>query len=208
MNIDELETVLSKFEITRPKIRVEKVELSSLPNMLLVFRSCIKNEIPPTQSEFVNKFISEYPDLKNVGVVARLKRAYLSYIREYHLGYLLKEIFSNVYYDEQLDISGIDFVINYNNKKYYLHAYVDTKAGNYWREIKNNRHNFFGEHIDLPLDLNKGKKVGKFLLYKKSDILSMKRKMDSNQRNVWIRPDFWPNTFCKMVRRNILNILI
>jgi hypothetical protein len=50
---------------------------------------------------------------------------------------------------------------------------------NYWREIKNGRHNFFGEHIDLALDLRKGKNVGKFILYKKSDVISIKKKMDS-----------------------------
>lgn len=178
MEIDELEKVISKFRISKPKFRGTTVENKSLPFMLTTFRELIKNEVPPTQSEFVNTFKTKYPDLRMKGITSRLKRAYLSYVREYHLGYLLKRHFKNVVYNEQTDIAGVDYVIYYKRKKFNIHAFVNTENGRYWREVKNGRHNFIGRHIDLPMDLDKGKRCGKIILYTDDMIKVLKKQMD------------------------------
>ncbi len=179
MEIEKLEEILSKYKITKPKYKSSEVENKSVPSMLTIFIGLIKDGVPPTQDEFIDIFKQRNPDLKLRGIVSRLKRAYLSFVREYHLGFLLRKHFDNVVYDEQADIFGVDYMVYYRGKKFNLHAFVNTEGGRYWRGIKNNRHEFKGEHIDIPIDLDKGKRVGKFILYTDKHIISLKRTMDA-----------------------------
>jgi len=177
MKIEKLEKIISGYKISKPKFRGEEVENKSLPFMLSTFRELIKDEVPPTQEEFINTFRTKYPDLKLRGIVSRLKRAYLSYVREYHLGYLLKKHFKKVIYNEKLDINGVDYVIYYRGVKFNIHAYVNTENGRYWRGVKNGRHNFRGEHLDVPMDLDKGKRCGKIILYTDDHVNKLKEEM-------------------------------
>lgn len=177
MKIEELEELLSKYKISKPKGRGEEAENKSLPFMLTTFRELIKEEVPPKQEEFIRTFKVKYPDLKYKGIVSRLKRAYLSYVREYHLGYLLKKHFSKVVYDEKTDLLGVDYVIYFEKKKFNIHAFVNTENGRYWRNIKNKRHNFRGHHLDMPIDLNSGKRVGRIILYTDNHIFELKKQM-------------------------------
>lgn len=178
MTLEELEDKLSTYKIMTPKFRSKTVENRSLPSMLSTFRELIKDEVPPTQNAFINNFKKKYPELVNRGVLARLRRAYLSYVREYHLGYLLKNHFTDVIYDEKTDLLGVDYVIYYRDHKFNIHAFVNTQNGQYWRSIKNDRHNFVGHHLDLPMNLENGKHVGKFILYTDNDIVTLKNSMD------------------------------
>ena len=179
MDIEVLEGILSTYKISKPKLRGGEVENKSIPAMLTIFLNLIKDGIPSTQEEFISKFKSDYPDLKFRGVVSRLKRAYLSFIREYHLGFLLHKYFDDVVYDVKADILGVDYMIYYKGVKFNIHAFVDTEGGRYWRSIKNGRHNFKGEHIDLSINLSRGNRVGKFILYTDDHILKLKSVMDS-----------------------------
>jgi len=178
MEIEELEKIISSYKIVKPKYRGEDIENKSLPFMLSMFRKLIKNEIPPTQDKFIKSFKKNYPDLKYKGITSRLKRAYLSYVREYHLGYLLRRNFKKVIYDEKIDIAGVDYVIYYRRRKFNIHAFVNTENGKYWRNVKNGRHKFHGNHIDLPIDLSRGKRCGKFILYTEQHIEFLKSEMD------------------------------
>ena len=146
--------------------------------MLSTFRKLIKNGIPPTQDEFIKNFKISFPDLNYKGMTSRLKRAYLSYIREYHLGYLLRKFFRKVIYDEKIDIAGVDYIVYYRGRKFNIHAFVNTENGKYWRNVKNGRHRFRGNHIDLPIDLDKGKRCGKLILYTEQHIEFLKSEMD------------------------------
>jgi len=178
MEIEELEKIISSYKIAKPKYRGEDIENKSLPFMLSTFRKLIKNEVPPTQDEFIKSFKEIYHDLKYKGITSRLKRAYLSYVREYHLGYLLRKNFKKVIYDEKIDIAGVDYVIYYRGRKFNIHAFVNTENGKYWRGVKNGRHRFRGNHIDLPIDLSRGKRCGKFILYNEQHIEFLKSEMD------------------------------
>jgi hypothetical protein len=177
LTIGELEEILEKYKISKPRFKNAEVESKSLPSMLNTFRVLIKDEIPPTQEEFINEFKKNNPDLKLQGIVSRLKRAYLSFVREYHLGFLLDKYFDKVIYDEDMDLAGIDYIIKYKNINFNLHAFVDTSSGRYWRSVKNKRHEFKGEHIDLPLNLSKGKRVGKFIMYTDNHIVVLINEM-------------------------------
>jgi len=176
LKIEELETVLSKYKMHTYKASCygEKV---SLPSMLTIFRELIINNIPPTQEEFIKCFKEKHPALKMGWLPARLSRAYLSYVREYHLGYLLRRHFKNVVYDEAADIAGVDYIIKYKHKTYNIHAYVNTKNGRYWRKVKDSRHVFTGNHLDLPLDLSQGKHCGEFILYTDGMVKNLKNRM-------------------------------
>jgi len=178
ISIEELEKVLSKYRINKPKFRGAAVEHKSLPNMLITFRELIIDNVPPTQAKFLEKFKEKYPDLKLKGITSRLKRAYLSYVREYHLGFLLRGQFDNVVYDEKTDLFGVDYVIYYRDHKFNIHAFVNTENGKYWRSVKDGRHNFVGYHLDLPMNLENGKRVGKFIFYTGDDIKLLREQMD------------------------------
>ncbi len=179
MNIDELEEILASYKITKSTQKCQELENKSIPFMLTTFRELIKNEVPPTQQEFISFFKTKYPDLKLKGIISRLKRSYLSYVREHHLGFLLNKHFKKVVYNEKLDLLGIDYVVYYKKRKFNIHAFVNTEGGRYWREIKNDRHKFYGIHLDMPMDLNSGKRVGKIILYNDSHILKLKSEMDN-----------------------------
>ncbi len=176
MDLEELERIIAGYKITKSRCRGSNN--ISLPFMLTTFRNLIKDEVPPKQDEFIDCFKASYPNLNVAGLLSRLKKAYLSYIREYHLGYLLNKSFKKVIYDEEVDLKGVDYVIYYKGYKFNIHAFVDTDNGRYWRGIKNNRHKFRGTHLDVPMDLDKGKKCGEFILYTEDDIKKLKSAMD------------------------------
>jgi hypothetical protein len=178
INIKDLESVIKKYKISKPKYRNEDIENTSIPSMLTVFREMIKDGIPPKQDEFINEFGARNPNLKMRGLTSKLKRAYLSFVREYHLEYLLRRHFRRVIYSEEADIAGIDYIIYYKKRKFNIHAFVDTSSGRYWREIKNGRHKFRGIHLDLPMDLSAGKRVGNFILYTDNHVLKLKSEME------------------------------
>jgi len=176
--ISDLENVIDTYKISKPKIISTEAENKSLPTMLNTFRKLIKDGIPPTQDEFIQTFKSENYNINIHGLTSRLKRAYLSFVREYHLGLLLNKHFNKVIYKEELDISGIDYVVIYKNYKFNIHAFIDTNNSRYWRSIKDSRHVFSGNHLDLPLNLSKGKRVGKFILYTDNHIYKLRSKME------------------------------
>jgi len=178
MNIEELESIIATYKITKPSPKVEDTENKSLPFMLTTFRELIKEDVPPTQEEFVKHFKDKYPNIKYKGITSRLKRSYLSYVREHHLGFLLKNNFKKVIYDEKLDLLGIDYVVYYKKRKFNIHAFVNTESGRYWRGIKNGRHKFYGYHIDMPMDLESGKRVGKIILYTEHHIRELRQQME------------------------------
>jgi len=180
MDSKKLEKLLSGYNIlqSRRTSRTSKSEKQSLPSMLTIFRELIVDDIPPTQQRFIDEFHEKFPYTKNKRLTPRLKRAYLSFIREYHLGFLLREHFNEVIYDEDLDIiAGIDYIIVEGGTRFNIHAFVDTENGRYWRQKKEARHQFIGEHINLPLNLDKGKRVGPFVLYSKKDMVWLKEEI-------------------------------
>lgn len=183
MDIDKLEKTIKNYKISKPQYRGKNN--NSIPSMLSVFRSMIVDGIPPTQDEFVEGFRRTNPNIKMRGVISRLRIAYLSFVREYHLEFLLKKHFDNVIYSEVDDIAGIDFTVVYKEVPFYLHAWCNTTNGRYWRGVKNGRHNFQGIHLDLPMNLSSGKRVGKFILYTDNHIKKLKKDMEKiiNERN-------------------------
>ena len=180
MTTRELERILKEYKIVKSRRKRREAESISMPFMLTTFSSMIVDEVPPTQKDFIDNFRKLYPQYRILGIADRLKRAYASYIQEYHLGYLLKDLFGsdNVIHSDELDLSGIDYIVKYKGLEFNLHAFVDTPSGRYWRKVKNGRHVFKGIHLNVPLNYKNSHKVGELSLYTREQIKELKEKMN------------------------------
>lgn len=181
MTTAELEEILSKYKVTKSRKKRREAENISMPFMLSTFNDLIKKDVPPTQDNFIRTFKRLYPKYRMLGVTDRLKRSYTAYIREYHLGFLLKDVFktkAEIIYATALDLAGVDYVVRYKGLEFNIHAFIDTANGRYWRGVKNTRHDFVGVHLDVPLDLGRCKKVGSFSLYPIEQVKELKKTMD------------------------------
>lgn len=165
MTSEKLEEVLSNYIIKPSYYKGDYI-----PYMQTIFYNLIKDDIPPTQENYISEFFKQVPKKSSWGT--RLRSSYMLFIRKYHLGYLLREEFENVI-DEMDIISGVDFIVN---KEYSIHSFLKTDSLGF-RKYKNAQTFFLGKHIDLPLDLKKAKRVGNFLLYSKEDVIMLKQRL-------------------------------
>jgi hypothetical protein len=155
--------------------RDNKVEFASgFPNMMYTLWGyiCTYRRFP-TQSSFVAYYLLVHQDaLKGydkTAVTARLLRSYPSLAREIHYFQLVKEsnVFNNVFYCSYDDVEGgIDFKVKLGGKEYSVLCYVETQRSLWFRKKKDFRHkNPIINAIEMPLDLSKGKKIGKWIIY-------------------------------------------
>lgn len=100
-------------------------------------------------------------------ILIRVKRSYPSLVRDYHFFLLAREFFgeNNVSSSFEDDKNGIDCTITYKGEKFYIHLYVDSPQSRAFRKKKDNRHNFNGHHLDIPIQLRWYNKYGDFYLY-------------------------------------------
>jgi hypothetical protein len=134
-----------------------------------------ENNRIPSQDEFVERYfrdnaaqLTNLTKQMKIGLEARLRRTYPSFVRDVHFGALLRERGLDVSYDRDADVcAGVDHIINYNGLTFHIHCYVNTRMGKIGRKIKNRRHDFRGIHLDVEMDLGAdfAKVVGDFYLY-------------------------------------------
>ncbi len=104
---------------------------------------------------------------------ARLRRTYPSLVRDVHFEALLREHGLDVIHERDLDVcAGVDHVVKYQNRVFYIHCYVGTQAGRFGRKIKNRRHEFQGNHLNIEMNLaaESSRLVGDFYLYSSKHI--------------------------------------
>lgn len=112
--------------------------------------------------EFLRKWKPAERALKKQALLARLKRAYPSFVRDVYLLALLREHHINADYDSTQDVQGgVDLVIE---GKLHVHVFLDSPRSQQGRAKKNRRHTFAGKHLDLVLKPSECKHVGKFWL--------------------------------------------
>lgn len=167
----------------------DAIELTRFPSMLKVFRALCDGPLPPTQADFVYGFAATYaashrhlftPEVRHA-TIARLKRAYPSFVRDNHLVLKLQEAFERVERDDSLDeYGGVDFVIHAAGRVYHVHAYTDTRRGRQWRQTKTGRHTpaegVFP--VEFALTLHEARPVGQFLLYSERTIARLKAALE------------------------------
>lgn len=179
-----IEEQIESYKLSFLQIRNERIEWGmDFPMFVDTFHTILeKNNLIPSQDVFVERYfkdnsedlteVLESHELK-IGLEARLRRTYPSLVRDAHFDALLREKGLDVVYDRNTDVEkGVDHTVVYKDHVFYVHCFVSTAAGKYGRRLKNKRHSFRGEHIDLPLELgdNTAKKVGDFYLYNQQHV--------------------------------------
>ena len=102
---------------------------------------------------------------KERALVARLLRAYPSFVRDAYLFALLREQDVDAAYDATQDVEGgVDLVATKNKQQIQIHVYLDSPRAKQGRAKKDARHHFAGKHYDLILRQSDCKMVGEFWL--------------------------------------------
>lgn len=181
-----MEQRIAGFKLKFLQTRNNQVENSRLPSFLEEYhRQVAESGTIPDQETFINTYLERNNYVGNIGVEARGRRAYSSLVREHHLGYVLAEHFNVEPYSIALDKEyGIDYVIQEGNKRFFVHAFVDTPRSNMWRERKNGRHEYAekGIHIDISINPDDARRVGDFWLYDERQLTRVKQIVYANDK--------------------------
>ena len=68
--------------------------------------------------------------------MARAARAFPSLVRQHHFEYLLRVRFQWVLRSDELDLSGLDFLILRNGRGYGVGLSTETEVARRWRGVK------------------------------------------------------------------------
>ena len=102
---------------------------------------------------------------KKRALMARLKRAYPSFVRDFYFCALLRENGVTVEYDPRQDVEGgVDLIVSNGARKIQVHIFLDSPRAKQGRAKKDRRHAFTGEHLDVILRPDECKHVGAFWL--------------------------------------------
>jgi hypothetical protein len=116
-------------------------------------------------TDFLRKWAPQERAQKKRALLARLARAYPSFVRDIYFLALLREQGLHVEYDATQDVEeGVDLVVVHNNRRVQLHLFLASPRARQGRAKKNRRHTFVGEHLDLVLQPDECKSVGAFWL--------------------------------------------
>lgn len=185
----DIENQIKDYKMTQIKFKDYNTEFKlRAPFFMMAFQKFVNtNNRVPGHDEFVaayklynRAFFATIDGYTTFALECRARRAYPSLIRDLHFTALLQENGIDVKYDLEADLKGIDQTITYKGEEFYVHCFVNTRASQVNREIKNYRHNFKGNHLDLPLDLDSSdaKTVGVFKLYSVKHIEKLKQMME------------------------------
>ncbi len=115
--------------------------------------------------EFLRKWKPAERAAKKQALLARLARAYPSFVRDLYFLALLREQGVAVEYDAAQDVEGgVDLLVARGARKIQVHVFLDSPRSQQGRAKKNRRHAFTGEHLDLILRREECKIVGAFWL--------------------------------------------
>lgn len=188
-----IEEQLRNYRLEPMKVYVEECEhRMSLPYFMTAFNSFINvSKRIPSQNEFVAYYFmlnkaffakQNYTNEQKQGIIARIIRSYPSLIRETHFTALLAESGMKVVYDESMDVDkGIDQVVEFMGERFFIHCFVQTPGSRRHRRMKDKRHNFGKNNIDLVFDLHSPdvRQIGPFKLYSERHIEYLKNAMRS-----------------------------
>jgi len=133
------------------------------------------------QKEFA-RFADAERDHKYRALIARLERAYPSFVRDLYLLALLRENGIAAEYDAARDVeAGVDLLIPHAGQKFQLHVFLDSPRAQRGRAKKESRHVFVGKHIDLALKRAEMKRVGAFWMPTREHVEQVRKAVSSNQ---------------------------
>jgi hypothetical protein len=130
-------------------------------------------------NEFLRKWNKPERAAKKRALIARLGRAYPSFVRDVYLLALLRENGLTVEYDAAQDVEGgVDLIVARGEQKFQLHVFLDSPRAKQGRAKKEKRHAFAGKHLDVLLSRAHCKNVGQFWLPTREHVEQIKRALD------------------------------
>lgn len=115
--------------------------------------------------EFLRKWGQAERAAKKRALLARLARAYPSFVRDLYFFALLRESGLGVEYDAAQDVEGgVDLIVSRAEQKIQVHVFLDSPRAKQGRAKKDKRHTFAGKHLDIVLKPRECKRVGAFWL--------------------------------------------
>ena len=133
--------------------------------------------------EFLRKWGTSERAAKKRALIARLKRAYPSFVRDLYLLALLREHGLRVEYDPAQDVEGgVDLIISHAGEKIQLHVFLDSPRAKQGRAKKDHRHVFAGKHLDVTLRREECKIVGAFWLPTREHVEQIGRALDAENK--------------------------
>lgn len=180
LSTGEIEKQIAQYQLEFDSMRDDEIEWRYQPPAFVVaFIDYIdKFQRIPAQTEFAEHYIALNRAVlndeflrkwkpaerasKKRALIARLKRAYPSFVRDVYFLALLHENGIAVDYDAAQDVeAGVDLIVA---NRLQIHVFLDSPRSKQGRAKKNRRHTFAGEHIDLVLKPSECKRVGAFWL--------------------------------------------
>jgi len=179
----EIEKQIANFTLEFDKLKDDEIEWRYQPPAFVVAFVQFIDEFRriPTPEEFQKHYIAmnlaalqdhfdQWHDAptrnwKKRALMARLHRAYPSFVRDVYFFALLRENGINVEYDATQDVEGgVDLVVARGAQKIQVHVFLDSPRSKQGRAKKNRRHAFAGDHLDIVLKPSECKHVGAFWL--------------------------------------------
>ncbi len=174
----EIEKQISTYQLHFSPVKDQQVEWEfQPPPFVAAFLEFVEQRRSiPSQSDFCSyyfhknsgilqsEFAEKWPDAaarsrKELALRARLERAYPSFVRDVYLLALLRE--NHLY-------AGYDSV----------HVFLATERARHGRALKDQRHIYAGDHLDLVVRPDECKHVGDFWLPSQIHVDRIKRHLD------------------------------
>lgn len=179
----EIEKQIAHFTLHFDSLKDEEIEWRYQPPLFVAAFVEFVNQFRriPTQHEFKEFYVdknratlnddfsrkwnvTEHKEKKRA-LMARLERAYPSFVRDIYLLALLHENGMQVNYDPTQDVeSGVDLSVGYDGREIQVHVFLDSPRSKQGRVKKDKRHTFVGKHLDITLHHSECKQVGDFWL--------------------------------------------
>ena len=145
---------------------------SELENFYVALNRTALNDV------FLHKWGKSERAAKKRALMARLKRAYPSFVRDLYLLALLREQSLTVEYDPAQDVEGgVDLLVTHGAQKIQVHVFLDSPRAKQGRAKKDHRHVFAGKHLDVTLRREECKIVGAFWLPTSEHAQQVKRSL-------------------------------
>jgi len=179
----DIEKQIANYELCFDALKDDEVEWRyQPPPFVAAFVAFIERfQRVPTQAEFADFYVAQNRAAlndefrrkwqpreraaKKRALLARLARAYPSFVRDVYLLALLRENGLAVEYDAAQDVEGgVDLIVAQGNQKIQLHVFLDSPRAKQGRAKKDKRHAFAGKHLDLVLKPSECKRIGAFWL--------------------------------------------
>lgn len=144
----------------RPSMDVENLLLESALQTEVFYELCDTLPRPPTQDEFVNKYLNVCkPEISRKGVDPddvgkRIARAWATYVMECDFYCQIRDsgLFDQVIIDTQVDAAkGCNLEVIHKGKGYYVALYFDTPSARKWLIKKARRKAGLPPPLKFPL---------------------------------------------------------